>query len=356
MTLKVLALIIRQEGGGAERSVQRVAQAMIGSDVELVPVALDPPRDGEMPDRGLALSARGQGLWKASLSSVRRLRSILAEGDVEVLHLHCERPELIGLLSLVVCRNRPVVVVTEHSSTQWARAPRLGKVVRRGLTAFGATFVKCHSVDPESSAISIFNPIEADLDTIPVVEEGAIARLLVLGRLTSGKRVSSILRAAEAAGWRGQIVVVGEGPERAQCEELAARIGLDVEFTGYLDDPWVIVRPGDLLVSASAFEGEPLALLEAAGRGVPMVLSDIAAHRALFGRSGSYFDSVESLAILLTGMLNTSSSRFLVPDSVRERLLREREPVHVAGLWRRLYLDLVSSPGQTSIRPRGVAR
>jgi glycosyltransferase involved in cell wall biosynthesis len=61
--------------------------------------------------------------------------------------------------------------------------------------------------------------------------------ILSVGRLDLAKRVDLLLRAA-AAEQQLEVVVAGEGPDRARLEELAAKLGLDgrVSFAGRVDE------------------------------------------------------------------------------------------------------------------------
>ena len=61
--------------------------------------------------------------------------------------------------------------------------------------------------------------------------------ILSVGRLDLAKRVDLLLRAA-AAEQQLEVVVAGEGPDRARLEELAANLGLDgrVSFAGRVDE------------------------------------------------------------------------------------------------------------------------
>ena len=63
---------------------------------------------------------------------------------------------------------------------------------------------------------------------------------------------------------------------------------------GYTAELWAWLRRADVFVSASAFEGNPNTVLEAAASGCPMVLSDIAAHREILDRDCAWIVSADS--------------------------------------------------------------
>ncbi len=106
--------------------------------------------------------------------------------------------------------------------------------------------------------------------------------LLCVARLLPYKNVDVVVRAAGLLG--RPLVVVGEGPDRARLQDLAAREAPGrVLFAGRVDDArlrW-LYRRADLLVAAS-FEDYGLTPLEAGAAGVPVA--------AL--RDGGFLDTV----------------------------------------------------------------
>ncbi len=102
--------------------------------------------------------------------------------------------------------------------------------------------------------------------------------LLSVGHLIPRKRHHLAIEAlALLPGWR--LLLVGEGPERARLEELAARLGVAGRVR--LEGPQPHAALGrfygaaDLLVLASIREGWANVLLEAMACGTPVVASDI---------------------------------------------------------------------------------
>ncbi len=69
-------------------------------------------------------------------------------------------------------------------------------------------------------------------------------------------------------------VIVGDGPERQNLEELANRLGVQgsVRFTGFLpEDPYGLMKSSRLFVFPSRREGFGLVVLEAAACGLPVI-------------------------------------------------------------------------------------
>jgi glycosyltransferase involved in cell wall biosynthesis len=74
-----------------------------------------------------------------------------------------------------------------------------------------------------------------------------------------------------------KLFVAGQGPDRAALEQRAARLGLAqrVQFLGVRRDRDVLFAAMDLFILPSRWEGLSLALVEAAGVGLPIMVTDV---------------------------------------------------------------------------------
>lgn len=99
-----------------------------------------------------------------------------------------------------------------------------------------------------------------------------------LSRLAPGKRIDHIVRAFLAADVPGAVLEIwGEGPSRAGLEELISQLDCAdrVRLCGGTADPAAVLDRASVVVSASAFEGQGLALAEALAHGRPVVSYDV---------------------------------------------------------------------------------
>ena len=103
-----------------------------------------------------------------------------------------------------------------------------------------------------------------------------VVRIGFLGRLVPIKdgRLWLDTLAVLARGRAVQGVVCGDGPERAALERHARTVGLEVCFTGFVPAGEALAA-FDLLLMTSRNEGLPLAAVEAAGAGVPVVAPSV---------------------------------------------------------------------------------
>lgn len=106
------------------------------------------------------------------------------------------------------------------------------------------------------------------------------------GRFDPVKRLDLILDCAiELRDTDIHFVLAGDGPLRPAIE---ARVGRDhladrVHLPGWLPDPGVLLSAADVMVFPSLTEGLPNAVLQSMWAGVPVLASDIPAHRDLSG-------------------------------------------------------------------------
>jgi glycosyltransferase involved in cell wall biosynthesis len=140
---------------------------------------------------------------------------------------------------------------------------------------------------------------------------------LVVGtaaRFDEVKRLDLLLRAVAAAPAPGfGVVLIGAGPEESHLRRLTHDLGLGsrVTFAGEIPGASALFAAFDVFVAPSRKEGLPLALLEAMALGLPVVASDISAHReALGAASGGLTEgTAEALAARLSAVLSDAGLR-----------------------------------------------
>lgn len=100
---------------------------------------------------------------------------------------------------------------------------------------------------------------------------------LSAGRLVPQKNFPMLLRAfARAARPHDTLTIAGEGPERAELEQLSVRLGIAarVRFTGHLASIDPLLEEADAFVLSSDYEGLPGVVVEALAAGLPVLATD----------------------------------------------------------------------------------
>lgn len=136
-----------------------------------------------------------------------------------------------------------------------------------------------------------FHPLSMDQRNQLRRSLGFAERDLVIGTvasLTLIKRHDLLLQAfAEISrdNLRVRLILLGEGPERANLEALARQLGMTarVVFLGYRNDVQDVLPALDVYACTSDSEGRSNALLEALATGLPVVSTDVGDHAAVLG-------------------------------------------------------------------------
>src|SRR5207244_1231106 len=99
-----------------------------------------------------------------------------------------------------------------------------------------------------------------------------------IGRLDFQKAPLDFVRMAASVAHRRsdvRFVMVGEGSLRVEAEQEAARLGVDVVFTGHRADAPTIAASFDVFVISSLYEGLGRGLTEALASGRPVVATAV---------------------------------------------------------------------------------
>ena len=311
MATRVLWLTKGLGPGGTERLLVEMARARDPERLEPTVAYVVPWKDhlaGELEAAGVetvCLSTRRRDLrWPL------RLRRLVADGGFDVVHGHSPVPAAAGRLAALTVPGdrRPKLVTTEHNTTgslRWATrwANRLtsradvatfavSDEVRASLrgAAAGRAETLVHGVDVERIAG------QAGGDRVLVRAELGLRAgdhvVVTVANLRAQKDYPTLLAAARLLVDRGvafRLVAVGQGPlEReitARRDELA--LGDHVVLAGFRPDAVDVMRASDVFVLASAWEGLPVAAMEAAALGLPIVATAVGGVAEQLGPTGA---------------------------------------------------------------------
>jgi len=281
--------------GGAEQVVIRLAAALDRKRFDPLIVCLDEP--GPFATQAQEAGVEVTHLGKRGPVDVRvigRLRRLLADREVEVLHTHLWGADFWGRIAGRLAAT-PTIVTTAHNLDTWkswyhfAFDRRLARwtthlvsvsdQVRRFYeehgVARGRWQVVRNGIDPSSSHPRGRGP---ELRELGIDDRSPLVGLL--GRLVPAKAperfVEAIAVAREAVpGVRA--LVIGEGPLRAAVEARVRQLGLEnhVILTGVRRDVPKLLAGLDVLAFSSLREGLSIAMLEAMSAGVPVVATRV---------------------------------------------------------------------------------
>jgi glycosyltransferase involved in cell wall biosynthesis len=231
-----------------------------------------------------------------------RVKKVLSHNQVQILHTHRYKENIIGGLAAWFS-GVPYRVKTVHGLEESFRGiqkikANLYNLWDRWITRF--LFDKIIAVSSHLAGrlqeehlsvpiVHIHNCVDSEKikvnkSKIEVKRDLKVIKDLPLigtaGRLVPVKGLDYLLKATPLILGRLprlKVLIVGEGPERNSLENLASRLGVDsqVIFTGQRGDVYDLISAMDLFVLPSLSEGIPMVLLEALTLGVPVVASQV---------------------------------------------------------------------------------
>jgi glycosyltransferase involved in cell wall biosynthesis len=237
----------------------------------------------------------GRALWDPL--PVFELARLMRRERIDVVHTHLEGADVIGGAAARLTR-RPVVS-TLHIVHEWRSNLRRGRRVLADAAArrFPQRFIAVSEPVKEShvrrlgldpAAIDLLPNVSLADQSLPddfdreatraTLAPGDGVLLCTVANLIANKKdVPSLIEAMplvrDALDRRVTLLVVGDGPQRADLELLAGELGVAdiVRFVGYRDDAVEILASSDVLCHATLFEGMPMVVLEAMALGLPVV-------------------------------------------------------------------------------------
>lgn len=175
--------------------------------------------------------------------------------------------------------------------------------VARGEWGLGARL----QVLPNGVDTVRFQPRAGPASPVPVVG--------TVGGLRAEKDHATLLRAFARVPGPSQLRIVGEGPERALLERLAAELGIGarVTFMGARADVLPELQQFDVFAMSSSTEQMPICLLEAMACGLPVAATDVGDIRAMLpeGSRGGLVGprDVDGLARVLSALCSDPTRR-----------------------------------------------
>lgn len=255
----------------------------------------------------------------------------------DIVHIHAIGPALLAPLARMLGMR---VVVTHHGEdyhrAKWGLVARLMLRLGERFAAKGANRLIAVSPSlterlkrkfPRSAARIVHIPNGAP--ELPAARGDALARLglasgnyiLAVGRLVPEKGLHDLIDAHERSDDPRQLVIVGGADhESGYARSLRSRATERIIFAGLQDRATLreLFDHADLFVMPSYHEGLPIAALEAASCGTPMLLSDIQPNRDLGLPVNRYFPVGDVGA--LAACLAVPSARYGVdPADFRRR-------------------------------------
>jgi sugar transferase (PEP-CTERM/EpsH1 system associated) len=353
--------------GGLQKVVVRLVDRFRGRMDHLV---LTPAGDGPLRPRfgpGVDVIALAERPGSPKLNTLRMARVFRAwRPDV----VHTRNWTCIDAVLGARLAGVPVVIHGEHGREAGDPEGRnaLRRRVRRLLAPLVTEFVAV-SQDlarwlvedvgvPAAKVTQIYNGVDTEAFS-PADKEAARRTLGIrdgavvigtVGRLDPVKDHRGLLEAfgRTARHPQAQLVVVGDGPCRAELEQVGRRLGLDgrVLMLGERQDVARILRALDVFALPSLGEGISNALLEAMASGLPVIATRVGGNPELVddGVTGTLVSprSAEALAAAFDRYLSDPALIRKHGEAGRQRALRDFSLDRMFGAYDSLYSRLLA--------------
>ncbi len=291
--LRVAQKLYPEVPGGGTYHVHAMSrdQAAMGHDVTVATIRRDPTapakekREGHTVRRFDSIASPLGNVLSPALANYLRRGS-----EFDVVHAHSHLYFSTNLAALGRWVGDTPLAITNHglysqTAPEWVFDLYLRTLGR--WTFNQADVVFCYTEEDrervrEFGVDSRIEVVSNGVDTERFRPEGPTSDLidhdgpvvLFVGRLVEGKRPQDAVQAVSKLPGEVQLYMVGDGPMRAELEDMADD---SVAFLGQLpyDEMPGIYRAGDVLMLPSRAEGLPRTVLEAFASGVPVVSSHL---------------------------------------------------------------------------------
>ena len=228
------------------------------------------------------------------LALASRLSEVIAEEELDLLHVHYAIPHAISaLLAREICSYPFRTITTVHGTDTRLVGldPSYRPITKLGLERSDAiTAVSHHLAEATRKDFSLSCPVDVlpnFVDTnrfqrhkLPACYRGNFAHpnealLVHISNMRPVKRILDIIRAFSIIHQHiaARLVLIGDGPERMPAERLACELGISdrITFTGNMSHIENVLAVSDIFMLASEVESFGLAALEALACSVPVV-------------------------------------------------------------------------------------
>lgn len=358
-----MALVLATSTGGTGAHVRSLAGGLVASGVQVTVCGPGATEDSfgfcaagaRFVPVEIAAGLRPVADAAAALALRREVR------PATLVHAHGLRA---GLVAATVIPRRMPYVVTWHNAVLSAGPLHVVAGAAERLVARRADISLCVSPDLESrvrllggrdvrpgpvAAPPLPSPVRSAAQVRAELLAGDRPLVLSVGRLHPQKGYPTLIAAAARLAERRPaplFVVAGDGPERRRLGALITRLAAPVCLLGWRTDLPDLFAAADVVVSASAWEGSPLAVQEALRAGRPLLTTSVGGMPSLVGDGAEMVppDDPVALAVAVSRVLDDPA--FAATLATRASAAGSRLPTEASTITRvtAVYAELLGRP------------
>ena len=369
--LDVLHLIGTLSPGGAERNLFYLAPHLSKSRLRYGICCL--MHRGEFADE---IERMGIPVFEMhyrrryALQTLLRLRRLLVDGEVAVVHTHLFESGVMGRLAAWLARV-PIVITHEHGKTLWKRwhhtmFERLAihfTDLRIAVSKDIMNLRVSREGTPPDKIRIIYNAVDPERFTLAQSARSSKRKELgledclvvgTIGRLVEAKAYDLFIDVAHQACNLSQdlrFILVGEGPLRQELERKRDRLGLgkSFEFLGQRSDIAELMAAMDIYMITSLREGLPMTLIEAMMSAKPIISTAVGGipDTIADGEDGLLIEgrACEALVGALMGLLEQPEKMKDFGLKARRKAIERYAPEKVLNQLEAVYAEIMERKG-----------
>jgi glycosyltransferase involved in cell wall biosynthesis len=371
--MRVLFLSTTMGMGGADQLLLTVAGALRSRGHQVMIASLTPlgPMGLEARQLGIATESLKMRRGVPDPRGLVRLARLLRAWKPDVLHSHMVHANLMARVVRLIAPV-PALVSTIHNIYDGGRlrmaAYRLSNRLVDQMTIISQTAADrfiAEGIIPKELLRVIPNSVDTDrFRNVPAGTRESVRESLgiqgqfawlAVGRFEVAKDYPNMLHAfarVRERHPRALLLLVGRGSLQAETEALTRTLGVagSVRFLGVRRDVPEVMSAADGYVMSSAWEGMPIALLEAAAAGLPIVATRVGGNQEVVRHEDNGFlvpprDATALGEAMLRLMDLSEAERRTLGDRGHEHVRTSYGLSQTVERWEELYRQVLSRNG-----------
>ncbi len=352
--MRVAQVIDSLAWGGAQKMQVLLAQVAKDRDIDMMVVSLRDSGDAPFERMIQSFGTRVIRFPSKSLLDLKRIYKLarfLRREGVDLIHAHLSYANIVGTLVGRLAKI-PAIATLRTSGIDpdfynpwryrletWALRNWATRVMANGysIAEKSSKRLSGRPIEIIPNAVFVEQPMaEVERDAIRLEIMGETSRPLIIsvGRLAAPKGYHDLLEAFRVVLKevpKAFLIIVGSGALGPEIEALidAHGIGENVLLLGAREDVPKLLMASDIFVSASHWEGMPVAVIEAMAAGLPVVATDVGDNaRVMLSDAGLLVPphQPQEIADAICALLERPNWGRSLGEKARERIQRDYHP------------------------------